>query len=76
MTRIEKDFLGEMEISDNAYYGVQSKRAAENFNITGVPVSSRLIHAIGMIKIAAAKSNVSLGYLDRKKREGNYSSCY
>ncbi|MCK8826884.1 aspartate ammonia-lyase [Natroniella acetigena] len=67
MVRIEKDFIGEMEIDDDAYYGVQSMRAAENFRITCIPVNKKLIKAIAMVKMAAAKANLSLGYLDRKK---------
>ena len=38
-TRIEKDFLGEKEIPDTAYYGVQTLRGKENFYITGIPMS-------------------------------------
>jgi aspartate ammonia-lyase len=37
--RIEKDFLGEKQIPDDAYYGVQTLRGMENFFITGMPVS-------------------------------------
>ncbi|WP_027340382.1 aspartate ammonia-lyase [Halonatronum saccharophilum] len=67
MPRIEEDLIGKMEISDAAYYGVQSLRAAKNFKITGIRVNTKLIRAIAMVKIAAAKANLSLGYLDRKK---------
>ena len=38
-TRIEKDFLGEKELPDSAYYGVQTLRGKENFYITGIPMS-------------------------------------
>ena len=38
-TRIEKDFLGEKQIPDNAYYGVQTHRAKDNFPISGIPLS-------------------------------------
>jgi aspartate ammonia-lyase len=37
--RIERDFLGPKEISNDAYYGVQTLRGKENFHITGVPMS-------------------------------------
>ena len=40
MARIEKDFLGEKELPDNAYYGVQTLRGRENFHITGIPMSA------------------------------------
>ncbi|MBM7623062.1 aspartate ammonia-lyase [Sporohalobacter salinus] len=69
MSRIEKDFLGEMEIDDEAYYGVQSKRAAQNFMVTGISVSPELIHALGIVKKAAATVNIKLGYLNKKKGE-------
>ena len=39
--RIEKDFLGEKQIPDDAYYGVQTLRGKENFHITGIPMSHR-----------------------------------
>lgn len=67
MSRIEKDFLGEMEIEDEAYYGVQSKRAAQNFMVTGVSISSELIHALGVVKKAVTTANMNLGYLGKEK---------
>ena len=39
MSRIESDFLGELEIPDEAYYGVQTMRGKHNFNITEMPMS-------------------------------------
>lgn len=66
MTRIEKDFLGEKELPDNAYYGVQSLRGKENFHITGIPMSSEpyFVQAFGYVKKAAAMANRDLGVLD------------
>jgi aspartate ammonia-lyase len=63
--RIERDFLGEMPIPEEAYYGIQTMRAAENFQITGFPISSfpKLIRAIAAIKKAAALTNQKLGLL-------------
>ena len=40
MARIEKDFLGEKELPDSAYYGVQTLRGKENFHITGIPMAA------------------------------------
>ena len=40
MARIEKDFLGEKELPDGAYYGVQTQRGKDNFHITGIPMSA------------------------------------
>lgn len=65
-TRTEHDFLGEREISNDMYYGVQTIRALENFSITGIPISREplLIQAFGIVKKAAAMANRDLGVLD------------
>jgi len=65
-TRIEKDSLGSLEVPVDAYYGVQTQRAVTNFPISGWPLPPRLIHAMGRIKRAAAKTNLELGLLDKK----------
>ena len=67
-TRIEKDFLGEKEIPDDAYYGVQTLRGKENFHITGIPMSTEpyFVKAFGYVKKAAALANRDLGVLDAK----------
>lgn len=56
--RIEKDFLGEKEIPFDAYYGIQTLRAAENFPITHYPLHKELIRALAMVKKAAALANM------------------
>ncbi|WP_071394437.1 aspartate ammonia-lyase [Bacillus tuaregi] len=56
--RIEKDFLGEKEIPFDAYYGIQTLRAAENFPITQYPLHKELIRALAMVKKAAALANM------------------
>ncbi|WP_058301226.1 aspartate ammonia-lyase [Gorillibacterium timonense] len=56
-TRLEKDFLGEKEVPSDAYYGIQTLRAVENFPITGVPVHPELIRALAEVKKAAARAN-------------------
>ena len=56
--RIEKDFLGEKEIPYEAYYGIQTLRAAENFPITQYPLNPELIRALAMVKKAAALANM------------------
>lgn len=65
-TRIEEDLLGKKEVPRNAYYGIQSIRAKENFNITGYPLSKDLIIAIAQVKKAAAIANMEVSGLDRK----------
>ncbi|WP_242144992.1 MULTISPECIES: aspartate ammonia-lyase [unclassified Bacillus cereus group] len=61
--RIEKDFLGEKEVPNEAYYGVQTLRAVENFPITGYRIHESLITAMAIVKKAAALANVETGYL-------------
>ncbi len=68
MARIEKDFLGEKQLPDDAYYGVQTLRGKENFHITGMPMSAEpfFVKAFGYVKKAAAMANRDLGVLDAK----------
>lgn len=62
-TRIEKDSMGEMEVPADALYGASTQRAVLNFPISGKPVPTDLIHAYGLIKMAAAEANAELGLL-------------
>jgi fumarate hydratase class II len=64
--RIEKDFLGELKVPKDAYWGVQTQRAVENFPISGIRFGRRFIYAIGLIKMASAQTNMELGLLDPK----------
>src|SRR5207249_6466367 len=61
--RIEKDSMGEVKVPAKAYYGAQTQRAVENFPISGQPLPSRLIRALGLVKVAAAIANRDLGKL-------------
>lgn len=63
-TRVEEDLLGKKEVPADAYYGIQSVRAQENFNITGHPLDSDLIIAIAQVKKAAAIANMEVSGLD------------
>ena len=63
-TRIEKDSMGEMEVPVSALYGASTQRAVLNFPISGYRFSREFIHALGLIKTAAARSNQALGKLD------------
>src|SRR5213079_818343 len=67
-TRREHDLLGDRDVPAEAYYGVHTLRAVENFPITGTPISiyPDLVAALASIKLAAAKSNRELGLLDAK----------
>ncbi|MEH7012900.1 aspartate ammonia-lyase [Neobacillus niacini] len=62
--RIEKDFLGEKKVPINAYYGVQTLRAVENFPITGYRIDEALVRAMAMVKKASAYANAETGQLD------------
>jgi fumarate hydratase class II len=62
--RIEKDSLGEVRVPEDAYYGAQTKRAVENFPISGLRFPRAFIRALGMIKRAAAEVNAELGLLE------------
>src|ERR1700730_10961238 len=65
--RIERDSMGQREVPANAYYGIQTQRAIENYPISGYRAHPRLIQAIGMIKKAAATANRELKLVDSKR---------
>ena len=75
--RIEKDFLGEKQVPDDAYYGVQTLRGKENFHITGMPMSREpyFVKAFGYVKKAAAMANRDLGVLDRTIADAIIRAC-
>ncbi len=75
--RTEHDLLGEAEIPVDAYWGVHTKRAVENFPITGVPVGHfpELVRALAMVKLAAARANRKLGDLSAAKAGAIESAC-
>ncbi len=75
--RTEHDFLGEKEIDNDKYYGVQTLRALENFDITGLPISREplLLKAFGYVKKAAALANRDCGVLDAKIAEAISYAC-
>ena len=77
MSRIEKDFLGERELPDNVYYGVQTLRGKENFYITGRPMSEEpsMIKGLAYVKKAAALANRDLGVLDGEVAEAISKAC-
>jgi aspartate ammonia-lyase len=67
-TRIEHDFLGEKNIPQEVYYGIQTARALENFHITGLPISKEplFIKAFAYVKKAAAIANHKCGVLSKE----------
>lgn len=76
-TRVEKDFLGQKEIPDDAYYGVQTLRGKENFHITGIPMSwePQFVKALGYVKKAAAMANRDLGVMDARIADAIIGAC-
>ena len=64
--RMESDSIGSKEIPAEAYYGVQSLRAAENFHITGTKLHPEFINSMAAIKKACAITNWKAGKLDQK----------
>src|SRR5690625_2933493 len=62
--RVEEDLLGKKEVPASAYYGIQTVRACENFNITGYTIDPELIVAIATVKKAAAIANMEISRLD------------
>jgi len=61
--RVEKDLLGEKEIPGNAYYGIQTARALENFQLSGVLINHYpgFVEAWAIVKLAAAQANTEVG---------------
>jgi fumarate hydratase, class II len=67
--RIERDSMGDMEVPADAYYGAQTRRALENFPISGQGIPRELIRALGLIKAAAAAVNHEQGALSDEQQE-------
>ena len=75
--RKEHDLLGERELPDTAYYGVQTLRGMENFPLSGIPLShfEHFVRALAFVKKAAAAANCELGVLDPKRAEAIATAC-
>src|SRR5207253_175207 len=73
--RTERDFLGELKVPKDAYWGAQTQRAIENFPISGIRFGRRFIYALGLIKMAAAQTNMELGLLDSKIGKAIAQAC-
>ena len=68
-TRIEKDSMGDMDVPVSALYGASTQRSVLNFPISGYRFPREFIRALGLIKIAAARSNLDLGKLDATRAD-------
>ncbi len=74
-TRREHDLLGTREVPGNAYYGIHTLRAAENFPVSRERVHPELIKALATVKEAAARANQDLGYLPADKGQAIITAC-
>ncbi len=75
--RLEHDLLGDRQVPNEHYYGIQTLRAVENFNITGIPISHypRLVYSLAYIKKAAALTNLELGLLTAQVAQAITHAC-
>lgn len=73
--RIEQDSIGCREIPAQAYYGVQTLRALENFSITGNRMIPAMIHSLALLKKACALANKQAGVLEERVADGIVSAC-
>ncbi len=63
--RTEHDSMGELQVPKDALWGAQTQRAVQNFPISGQPMPSGFIRAMGLVKAAAAQANAELGHLPK-----------
>ena len=73
--RKESDSIGELEVPENAYYGVQTLRGFENFQITGIKMNDTFISNITKIKKVAAKVNGKYGYIKSEIAQAIDTAC-
>ncbi len=74
-TRTETDSLGERQVPKDAYYGVQTVRAVENFPVSGLKAPPVFVYAYVMVKRAAATANMQVGWLDQKVGNAIIQAC-
>jgi len=73
--RTEKDSLGSLQVPDNAYYGIQTLRAKQNFPISGLKLHPVMVTAMVVIKKAAAQTNSLLGRIPQKTATAVIQAC-
>ncbi len=74
-TRTEHDSLGERDVPEDAYYGIQTLRAIENFPVSGIMARPEFINAMAMVKKAAAMANMDVGWLEPYVAEAIIAAC-
>lgn len=67
--RVERDSMGEVQVPRDALFGAQTRRALDNFPISGIRFPRRFIEALGAIKLEAANVNAELGLLDEELKD-------
>ena len=75
MFRTERDPLGELDVPADAYYGIQTARAIENFHISDLRAPDDLVVATVLIKRAAAEANEALGRLEKRVASAILQAC-
>jgi len=73
--RVEKDFLGEVQIPQNSYWGIHTRRAMENFGVSGYRIDKEFIRAYGLVKLACAQTIHELGIWDDDKANAIINAC-
>ena len=73
--RIEKDTMGEISLPEDSYYGAQTKRAFDNFQISSKKIPRSMISSIAMIKRSAAIVNNQLNFIDSKVKDAIVKAC-
>ena len=75
--RTERDLLGEKQVPADAYYGVQTARALENFQISGVEINHYpgFVEAWAIVKLAAAQANTDVGAMPKEKLAAIQKAC-
>jgi aspartate ammonia-lyase len=76
-TRTERDLLGEKQIPAEAYYGVQTARALENFKLSGILINHYpgFVEAWAMVKLAAARANTDVGAMKKERLDAIEKAC-
>lgn len=76
-TRLETDLLGELQVPANAYYGIQTQRAIENFHISTAKLKEyrHFIWALGVVKKAAIEANHDMGLVSTEMKEAVVQAC-
>ena len=76
-TRLEKDLIGQREVPADAYYGIHTHRALENFPISLVPIGHypSQVRALGQVKLASARANLELGVISESEGRVIEEAC-